>query len=251
MVHALEIAYVGTRYAGWQRQTNALAVQQVIEAALADLAGEPVTVVGAGRTDAGVHAEGQVASFRLPRPLPAPALVHGTNARLPEEVRVLRAAAVADGFHARRSAAAKVYRYRLFLGRVPPPALAPFVWAVRDDLDLSALEAAAAALPGEHDFAAFALAGAAPGPTRRRIFAAAWERRGEELLFTVAGEGFLRGMIRGLVGTLVEVGRGRRDPAGFRTLLDGARRAAAGETAPARGLVLARVDYPGPSAPLW
>ncbi len=251
MVHALEIAYVGTRFAGWQRQTNALAVQQLVEEALAGLLGAPVAIVGAGRTDAGVHARGQVASLRLPRALPAEALVHGTNARLPEEIRVLRAAAVDDAFHARRSAAAKSYRYRLFLGRVPPPALAPFVWPVREELDVAALEAATAALPGGHDFAAFALAGAAPGPTVRRIFAAGWERRGRELAFVVSGEGFLRGMVRGLAGTLVEVGRGRRDPAGFRALLAGAPRSAAGDTAPARGLVLERVDYPEPIAPLW
>jgi len=251
MIHALEIAYTGTRFAGWQRQTNALAVQQVVEEALAGLLGAPVAIVGAGRTDAGVHARGQVASLRLPRPLPAEALVHGTNARLPDDVRVLRAAAADDAFHARRSAAAKSYRYRLFLGRVPPPELAPFVWPVREELDVAALEAATAALPGRHDFAAFTLAGAAPGPTERRIFAAGWERRGRELALAIVGEGFLRGMVRGLAGTLVEVGRGRRDPAGFRALLAGAPRAAAGETAPARGLVLERVDYPGSIAPLW
>ena len=251
MVHALEIAYVGTRFAGWQRQSNALAVQEVVETALAGLAGAPVALVAAGRTDAGVHAQGQVASFRLPRPLPLAALVHGTNARLPPEIRVLRAAAVDDAFHARRSAAAKHYRYRLFLGRSAPPALAPFVWTVPEAIDLGALEAATACLPGRHDFAAVALAGAAPGPTVRHLFSAAWQRRERELALTVAGEGFLRGRGRGWVGTLDEIGRGRRAPAAMRALLAGAPRSAAGETAPARGLALARVDYPEALAPVW
>jgi tRNA pseudouridine38-40 synthase len=251
MVHALEIAYIGTRYAGWQRQTNALAVQELVESALAQVVGAPLTLVGAGRTDAGVHARGQVASCPLPRPLPIAALVHGVNGLLPEDVRVLRAGAAADGFHAQRSAVAKRYGYRIFLGRPAPPELAPFVTTVRADLDFAALEAATRHLPGRHDFAAFTLAGGAPGPTERTLYAAAWERRGDEARFQVVGEGFLRGMVRGLVGTLLEVGRGRRDPEAFRRLLDGAPRAAAGETAPALGLTLERVDYPEALTPLW
>ena len=156
---------------------------------------------------------------------------------------MLRAAAVDDAFHARRSAAAKHYRYRLFLGRTAPPALAPFVWTVPEAIDLGALEAATACLPGRHDFAAFALAGAAPGPTVRHLFSAAWQRRERELALTVAGEGFLRGMVRGLVGTLVEIGRGRRPASSMDELLTLRDRASIGRTAPATGLFLVAVEY--------
>jgi len=251
MIHALELAYVGTGYAGWQRQANAATIQARVEEALGRLLGRPVALVGAGRTDAGVHAEGQVASFRLDRELPVSGLVHGVNHFLPEEIRIRRAGAAADGFHARRSACAKVYRYRWFEGRVAPPERAPFVAPIPRGLDWGAIEAAALALRGRHDFAAFARAGGAPGPTERTIFAAACARAGRERVLTVAGEGFLRGMVRALAGTLLEVGAGRRSVADFAGLLAGGARGEAGPTAPARGLCLLRVDYPAGERPLW
>jgi tRNA pseudouridine38-40 synthase len=235
----LTLAYVGTRYAGWQRQPNALAVQEVVEAALADLLGEPVVLSAAGRTDAGVHAEGQVASCALGRDFPLAGLVHGTNRRLPADVRVL---AAPPGYDARRAAVAKVYRYTLDRARPIPPARAPFAVPAPPGLDLDALAAAARASVGEHDFAAFAAAGGAATTTRRRIFCAAWEERGAQLVFRIAGSGFLRGMVRSLVGTMLEVGSGRRPLARFAALLAGGGRAEAGPTAPARGLCLERVD---------
>jgi tRNA pseudouridine38-40 synthase len=247
VIARLTLAYAGTRYAGWQRQPNALGVQEVLETALGRLTGEAVAAVAAGRTDAGVHARGQVVSFALARDFPLSGLVHGTNHHLPPDVRVLTAARAAAGFHARRSAVAKLYLYRVHRGRLPPPECAPYVLAWDGALDPSVLAEAARVLVGEHDFGAFAQAGGAPGPTRRRIFAAAWEERGEELVFRITGEGFLRGMVRALVGTLLEIGAGRRDGAGLGALLAGRPRAAAGPTAPARGLVLERVDYAGDS----
>jgi len=242
--HALlTVAYVGTAYAGWQRQSNAVAVQQVLEGALAELAGGPVRTLGAGRTDAGVHAEGQAVSAALPRELAPEALVHGTNARLPADVRVLAARPVAAGFDARRDAVAKLYRYRIHRAEPMPPAVQPFAAPAPRELELDALAAAARAIVGRHDFAAFALTGGAARTTVRRLYAAAWEAAGDELVFRVAGEGFLRGMVRSLVGTMLEVGAGRRTLADFAALLAGEPRGAAGPTAPARGLCLERVDY--------
>ncbi len=243
------LSYVGTRFAGWQRQANALAVQQVVEEAIASLTGELVATAAAGRTDAGVHARGQVVSFRLTRPFPLERIVGGVNHYLPEEIRLLEAAVASDGFNARRSALAKEYRYRLFRGRVVPADRAPFVANVDGMLEIPALRAASRTLIGEHDFAAFALTGGVEGSTIRRMFAAGWEEEGPELLFCVTGEGFLRGMVRSLVGTMIEVGRGRRTPEEFAALLDRGSRAEAGPTAPARGLVLERVDYRATPAP--
>ena len=247
----LTVAYRGTRYAGWQRQENALAVQQVLEEGLARVLGAPVRVVGAGRTDAGVHARGQAVSLdtpdhpeAAPRGAPARALVHGVNAHLPEDVRVLAAAPAPPGFHARKHAAGKEYRYHLRRVAVLSPLDAETAVRVSPRVDVAALRAAAALLPGRHDFTAFARTGGSATHPFRRIDAAEWLAEGDALVFRIVGEGFLRGMVRALVGTMLEVGRGRRDPASFGALLAGRPRAEAGPNAPAHGLVLERVDYP-------
>ncbi len=239
----LTLAYVGSRYAGWQRQANALAVQQVLEEALGRLVGEPVRTVGAGRTDAGVHAAGQVVSFPLTRPFPLQALVHGTNLELPADVRVAAAAETDANFDAQRAAVAKTYVYTLSPARTVAPARGPFVAVAPYELDFPRLQATASPLLGRHDFRAFALAGTRTKTTERRIFAAAWERQEREWLLRIVGEGFLRGMVRSLVGTMLEVAGGKRSLADFARLLTGASREEAGETAPARGLCLERVDY--------
>lgn len=251
MRYRLRIAYVGTSYAGWQRQDNALAVQQVVEEALARIVGRSIAVYGAGRTDAGVHARGQVAHLTVDAESPPAetrrALVHGTNRHLPAAIRVLDAASVEDDFHARKSATLKVYRYRLCRARVIDPFRAPFVVPAPVDLDLEAMKSAASLLPGRHDFSAFAKSGGSHGQPVRTIHDAAWQEAGDELSFRVAGDGFLRGMVRALVGTTLEIGRRRRSVDDFAMLLGGGPRANAGPNAPARGLCLERVEY-GPQS---
>ena len=262
MIYRLTVSYRGDAYAGWQRQDNALTVQEVLEDALSELLGVAgpgrVTVTGASRTDAGVHARGQVAHLETAAPFPERGLVHGTNHRLPADVRVLAAHRMPDlsetapeaPFHARKSAFGKEYVYRLSHAAVVSPLDAPFVVPFPGRFTpegLAQMRRAAALLAGRHDFSAFAAAGGSHGQPFRRIFSATWdELGGEELRFRVTGDGFLRGMVRALVGTLIEVGLGKRSPEAFGELLSGRPRAAAGPTAPAHGLVLERVFYPPP-----
>lgn len=257
--HRLLVAYRGTRFAGWQRQDgqpHVATVQGVLEIAVAQLVGSAVTAVAAGRTDAGVHARGQVVHVDLPRVWPDGALVHGSNHFLPDDIRVLAARPAEPGFDARRSADAKLYRYRLMRAAVVSPLDAPF--AVRADLrlDVAAMVAATAELVGRHDFRAFALAGGShegggPQATVRSVYEASWEDDPAtgRLDLSIRGEGFLRGMVRGLVGTLLEIGMARRSGANLIALLAGAPRGQAGPTAPSHGLCLERVDYPHPH--LW
>ncbi len=250
MDYRLTLAYRGSSYAGWQRQDNALAVQQVVEEALGELLGIPVRVHGAGRTDAGVHARGQMAHLRLSRPFPEKGLVHGTNHRLPPDIRVLAAHRMSEGFHARKSALGKEYLYRFYRGRVVPPLDAPYVMPAPRDVDVAAIRRAIPCLTGRHDFTAFASAGGSHGQPFRRIFAATADEHGRELRLRFTGDGFLRGMVRALAGTLLEVGIGRRAPDSMTELLSGRPRSEAGPGAKARGLVLERVFYPPSCRPL-
>lgn len=247
MIARLTLSYDGTAYAGWQRQENALSVQQVVEEALADLLGEPLRLHGAGRTDAGVHAQGQVAHLTLPRPFSLRGLVHGTNHRLPPDIRVMGADRMEEGFHARKSALGKEYRYRVVQARVVSPLEARWCWRVEQRLDLGAMRQAAHRVAGRHDFTAFALAGGSHRQPFRRVFAVHLEDRGRVLDLRFWGEGFLRGMVRVLAGTLIEIGRGQRETEEMSRLLAGADRSAAGVTAPAAGLTLEKVFY----GPCW
>ena len=245
--YRLDIAYVGTGFGGWQRQPNAETVQEKLEEALGDLVGERVAVVGASRTDAGVHAHAQVAHADLTQPFSSRGLVFGANHRLPRSIRILAATLAPEGFHARFSTTAKEYAYRVHPGRFVPPERAFFVLAVPDRLDLQELRAATLRLPGKHDFSCFALAGGSHRSPVRTVFRAAWENESAGLTLRVGGDGFLRGMVRGLVGTLLEVALGQRSVASFATLLEGGERGAAGPTAPAHALSLERIDYRTPA----
>ena len=240
----LTVAYDGTGYVGWQRQASGESIQGLLEDALAKLDHRPVTVHGAGRTDAGVHATGQVASARIACGHDEATLLRALNANLPSAVRVCDVAVMPDDFHARFSATGKVYEYRIWNGPAVPPMLRLYTWHVPQPLDVTLMQAAATAIPGEHDFAAFQGAGSTTHTTVRRLTAAQWHAVADgSLVFRIAGEGFLRHMVRSLVGTLVETGQRRRDPADVARLLVDPDRAHAGRTAPPEGLFLVKVEY--------
>ena len=239
----LTLAYDGTRFVGWQRQAEGESIQGILEGALARFEGGPVTVNGAGRTDAGVHAQGQVASVRVTFGHGAETLVRALNAQLPPEIRVLAVEEAADDFHARFSARAKTYRYQLRAGGVASPFDRAYVWTVPERLDVAAMQEAAAVLVGRHDFATFQSVGTHMPDTVRTLTTSEVRREGDLLVYVVRGNGFLRHMVRAIVGTLVEVGRGWRPAGRMPAWLEGRRRGDAGATAPPHGLFLARVDY--------
>ena len=240
----LTVSYDGTDYVGWQRQGKGTSVQGCIEEALSAIEGTPVTLHGAGRTDAGVHAVGQVASARIETPLEDERIARALNAHLPETIRIVGVATVPDAFHARFSALSKTYEYRIWNARVVPPFVRQYAWHRIEPLDVALMERASAAIPGTHDFAAFRSARSINHTTIRDIAAAAWRRgEGSMLIFEISGKGFLRYMVRSLVGTLVEIGRRQRPVEDIARLLAEPDRSAAGRTAPARGLFLMKVDY--------
>ena len=241
------LAYDGTGYSGWQYQENALGIQQVVEDVLAYLEGAPVRVFGSSRTDAGVHAVGFVGHFHLTKPIPPKNLVRAMNSRLPEAVRVLKAAYAAEDFDARLSAKGKEYRYQLYQADILPPHLAPYWTFCHRPLDLAAMQAAARHFVGEHDFLSFA---ANPNreleTTVRRIFSFDVKRVVHRYTFIVRGDGFLYKQVRSMVGFLISVGKGHERPEAVRELLaTHPPRTARVETAPARGLFLWKVFYSG------
>jgi tRNA pseudouridine38-40 synthase len=243
---SLTLAYEGTDFAGWQRQPGARTVQAVVEEALGAIEERPVTLVAAGRTDAGVHAQGQVASVDVENQLPPRVLIRALNVRLPEDVRVTAVAEERPGFDARRDARAKVYQYTIALGADPGPFVRRLVWHVPQPLDVSAMRRAAEALAGEHDFAAFQASGGDVRTSVRRLLTSRLVDEGgapRYLRYHVAGTGFLRHMVRNIVGTLVDIGKGRWPPEEMAAILASRARHRAGATAPAHGLVLVRVIY--------
>ncbi|MGH9466484.1 MAG: tRNA pseudouridine(38-40) synthase TruA [Terriglobales bacterium] len=241
------LSYDGRPFHGWQVQPGKATVQQTLSDALYAVTGERALVHGSGRTDAGVHALGQVAHVRLQARLPAANLQRALNAKLPASVRVLAVEEAAADFHARHQARGKLYRYRIYREPVCPPFLAGYVYHHPYPLDEAAMIAAAPAFEGRHDFRSFAATPEkhepAPAGTVRTVWRSEMRREGPELVYEITGEGFLHHMVRNLVGFLFDVGRGARSGAEIAAVLAARRRQAAGPTAPAGGLYLVRVDY--------
>jgi tRNA pseudouridine38-40 synthase len=252
----LILSYDGAEFAGWQVQPGRMTVQGALASAIGRLSGENVLPQGSGRTDAGVHALAQVATFATTSAIPIDNWLRALNDILPSSIRVLEVTEAAPEFHARKSARAKTYRYRMHRGAVCPPFLARYVWHYPYPLDESAMVAAADVVVGEHDFTSFA----AVDPERvermaaeenadhavsnvRTISSSSWTREGDELIYSVRGSGFLHHMVRNLVGTFLLVGKGTVSVEDLRRILAAHERTAAGPTAPASGLYLVGVEY--------
>ena len=265
----LTLAYDGTDFHGWQVQPGKDTVQGELQSALDRIVGESPLPQGSGRTDAGVHALAQVASFPLQARIPPANLLRALNRTLPASIRVLDASIVAESFHARHSALAKTYEYRVFpiepsADQICPPVLARFVYPYSWSVNFETLQSAATAFVGEHDFSSFAASdpdlatrttepdaeGSIQMKTRttvRRIFSSMWRQQSSDgfqlMVFRVRGNGFLHHMVRNLVGTMLDIGRGYMNPADIPKVLAAKDRSLAGPTAPARGLFLHSVEY--------
>jgi len=245
----LILSYDGSDFAGWQVQPNAMTVQGTLASAIGRVTGEKVLPQGSGRTDAGVHALAQVVTFVTESSVPTANFVKALNDILPASVRVLEVEEAATDFHARKSARAKTYQYRICRAAICSPFLARYVWHFPFPLDEKAMAEAAGQVEGEHDFTSFAAMDpergrdGAPASNLRRIFSSNWERQGDEFVYTVKGSGFLHHMVRNLVGTFILVGKGTRRAEDVTRILGARNRSVAGATAPASGLYLVKVEY--------
>ena len=253
----LILSYDGAEFSGWQVQPDAVTVQGTLASAIGRITGEKVLPQGSGRTDAGVHALAQVMTFVTESSIPTENFVKALNDILPASLRVLEVTEAPPEFHARHSARAKTYRYRIYRGAICPPFLARYVWHYPYPLDEQAMSRAAALVVGEHDFTSFAAvdperrtneakedsAGEGERSNVRQILSSTWERTGEEFVYTVRGSGFLHHMVRNLVGTFILVGKGTLPVEDVTRILETRNRSAAGPTAPASGLYLVNVEY--------
>ncbi len=243
MNYRITLAYDGTDYHGWQIQAGKPTIQGVLSQVLARFEGAPVVVHGAGRTDAGVHAEGQVVSFRLTREWEGTALRRALNGNLPPEIRVLEAAPAEDSFHARFDARSKTYRYRIFTAEVMDPFLVRYAYHYPYPLDQERLRADGQAFVGTHDFSAFTVAACETKTRVRRLSDFRLEVAGPLLSFYFTGDGFLRYMVRTMISSLLEANRGRLRAGSIAELIASRDRAQIGSPAPARGLTLVKVEY--------
>jgi len=247
----LWVSYDGTNYHGWQIQNNGVTIESELNRALSDLYGQDVKVIGASRTDAGVHALGNVAVYDTESPIPAEKVCHALNARLPEDIRVTKSEEVPADWHPRKCASRKTYEYRIYLGEVLPPVKRLYSHHVYRPLDIEAMRKAAAYLVGEHDFKSFCQENAQVLSTVRTVYSIDLILNPEsadpfsgDLILRITGNGFLYNMVRIIAGTLLEVGVGRYAPEEVARILEKKDRAAAGPTAPAKGLTLVKYEFP-------
>jgi tRNA pseudouridine38-40 synthase len=241
----LVIEYDGTAYQGWQRQKNGTTVQGTIEAALKTMIGHPVTVIGSGRTDAGVHALNQVANFCADTTLTPDIFKRGLNSLLPPDIVIKDCAAVDQAFHARYGVRSKVYSYRILNRSIPTALFRQYAWHIKKPLDLHAISEAMQCLKGRHDFSAFEATGSPRKDAVRTVMDVSLTAKDADgyVIFRIEADGFLRHMVRNLVGTLVDVGLGKISPGALEDILMSKDRAQAGITAPAHGLLLQEVKY--------
>jgi len=240
----LTIEYDGTNYHGWQRQPRAPSIQQEIEAALETMIRQKITLIGSGRTDAGVHALGQTANFKCETHIAPSQLQKGLNSLLPNDIVIREFTQVSSGFHARYDAKNKRYRYCILNHHLPGAIGRQYAWWVRTALDTTAMQQAADVILGEHDFKSFEASGSPRSHTRRHVMHARWERQtSDRIIFDITADGFLRYMVRNIVGTLVAVGLHKITCAQFQEVINAKDRNQAAVTAPAHGLFLMAVSY--------
>jgi len=239
----LTLEYEGTNYCGWQTQPNGCSIQSVLEEAVSTFLGTPTRVIGSGRTDAGVHALGQVANFFCAGEFDRRRLLRGLNALTPRDITIKEAEIAPDAFDARRDGRSRVYKYYILNRSTPSPFHLDRAWHVHEPLDIEAMRQAISCLTGEHDFSSFRAAGCDAVHPIRRVYQNSLERPGDLLIYTIEATAFLRHMVRNIAGTLVEVGRGARRAESVKELLEARDRTKAGATAPPHGLFLVKVNY--------
>lgn len=239
----LTVEYDGTHYHGWQFQPKGETIQSVLERAASTFLGKPTRVTGSGRTDAGVHALGQVVNFFSDKDFDPYRIQRALNALTPDDITIKEVEIVADCFDARRDGRGRVYEYRILNRSTPSPFYRNRAWHLHDQLDLQAMRGAIRCLEGEHDFSSFRAAGCDAAHPVRTVYRVSLDQRDELLVFTIEATAFLRHMVRNILGTLIEVGRGQRTPKSFAELLEARDRTKAGATAPPCGLFLVEVKY--------
>lgn len=247
----LTVAYDGTNYHGWQLQNNGITIEEELNRALSQLTGEEIRVIGASRTDSGVHALGNIAVFDTESLMPAEKISYALNQRLPEDIRIQKSEEVAADWHPRRCESRKTYEYRIYRAEFPMPTKRFYSYFTYRPLDVAKMRAAARCLEGEHDFKSFCQTGSyvlqnpdQAESTVRTLFSLQVEEQGADLVLRVCGNGFLYNMVRIIAGTLIEVGQGKREPETMAEVLAACDRRAAGPTAPAHGLTLIKYEFP-------
>ena len=239
----ITVAYDGTNYHGWQLQDNGITVEAELNRCLPELLGEEIKVIGASRTDSGVHALGNVAVFDTVNRMPAKKISYALNQRLPEDIRIQKSEEVPSDWHPRHCESRKTYEYRIYRGEFPMPVKRLYSHYIYTPLDVGRMREAAAYLEGEHDFKSFCQTGAQVESTVRTIYSLWVEEQDSELVIRVCGNGFLYNMVRIIAGTLIEAGQGKREPESVPEILGALNRGAAGPTAPARGLTLVKYEF--------